>query len=53
MYYYLIIGIIIEYAWICLNKQGAEYVSGPKCAKILKWQSSEYGRVLIMRCVLW
>ena len=30
----VIIIIIIEYAWICLNKQGFAYASGPKYAKI-------------------
>ena len=46
MYYYLIIIIIIEYAWMRLNKQVSEYASGPKCAKSLNmakywmWQES-------------
>ena len=35
MHYYLIITIIIEYAWMCLNKQDSEYADGPKYAKIL------------------
>ena len=35
MHYYLIITIIIEYAWISLNKQDSEHADGPKYAKIL------------------
>ena len=37
-----------EYAWMWLNKQGSEYVSSPKYAKILDmaklwiWQGSQY-----------
>ena len=47
----VIITIIIEYAWIYLNKQGSEYALGSKHAKRytafwvrqnMPWQSSEY-----------
>ena len=31
----VIVTIITEYAWICLNKQGFEYVSGSKYGKNL------------------
>ena len=31
----VIITIIIEYAWMCLNKKDSEHASGPKYAKIL------------------
>ena len=31
----VIITIITEYAWICLNWQGSKYASGPKHTKIL------------------
>ena len=34
--------IIIEYAWICLNKEGSEYTSGSKYAKILNRLGSQY-----------
>ena len=46
-----IITVIIEYAWMCLNKQNFEYASGPKYAKILImarfwiWQGSQYASV--------
>ena len=39
---------IIEYVWICLNKQGSEFSLGPRYAKILNmakfwiWQGSQY-----------
>ena len=41
------IAIIIDYAWICVNKQGSEYASGRKYVKILNmakfwiWQGSQ------------
>ena len=44
----IIIIIIIEYAWISINKQGSEYASSPKHAKFLNmakfwiWQGSQY-----------
>ena len=50
MYYYLIITIIIEYAWVFLSKQGSEYTF-TKYAKILNltkfwiWQGSQYASV--------
>ena len=31
----VIITIITEYAWMCINKQDSDYAWGPKCAKIL------------------
>ena len=38
------------YAWMFLNKQNFEYVSGrkiqPSCQKLWIWQSSKYDRVL-------
>ena len=40
-----------EYAGMCLHKQGSEYASGPKYAKILNmakfrtWQGSQYANV--------
>ena len=43
--------IIIEYTWMCLDKQDSEYASGPKYGKILNmakfWicQGSQYGSV--------
>ena len=39
---------MVDYAWICLNKQDSEYASGPKYAKILNiaklwiWHGSQY-----------
>ena len=51
MYYYLITTIIIEYAWMWLNKQDSEYAYGPKYANILNmakfwtWQGSQYASV--------
>ena len=50
MYYYLIITIIIEYAWAFLSKQDSEYAF-TKYAKILNlakfwiWQGSQYPSV--------
>ena len=47
----VIITIIIEYAWIWLNKQGSECASGLKYVKILNmakfwmWQGSQYASV--------
>ena len=49
------ITIIIEYAWICLNKQGSNYTYVPKHAKILNmagfsiWERSECGRIYFDR----
>ena len=38
--------IIIEYAWMCLDKQDSEYASGPKYGKILNMpQGSQYRSV--------
>ena len=31
----VIITIIIEYAWICINKQDSEFPWGPKYGKVL------------------
>ena len=45
------LSLIIEYAWICLNKQDSEYALGVKNAKILNkeefwiWQRSQYASV--------
>ena len=47
----VVIAIIIEYAWICLNEQGSEYTLGLKCVKILNmakfwtWQGSHNASV--------
>ena len=47
-----VITIIVEYAWICLNKQGSKYASDYKHAKILNmakfwiWQDSQYTSII-------
>ena len=51
MHYYLIITIIIEYAWMCVNKQDSEYADGPKYAKILNMAKFWTGKVLNMRAL--
>ena len=48
---FLVLTIIIKYAWVCLNKQDSEYASGPKYVKILNmakfwiWQRSQFSSV--------
>ena len=46
MYYYLIITIIIEYAWMCLNKQDSEQPQVLNMPKFWICQWSEHDRVL-------
>ena len=44
--------VIIEHAWMCLNKQDSEYALDPKYAKIVNmtkfwiWQVSQYGSIM-------
>ena len=48
---FLVLTIIIKYAWVCLNKQDSEFASGPKYVKILNmakfwiWQRSQFSSV--------
>ena len=47
----VIVAIIIEYVWICLNNMILNVAGILIMPKFWIWQSSEYGRVLSMRAL--